>query len=195
MTDSPWSKGSWLNAPSQVTIDNDRLKITTDEKTDFWRQTFYGFTRDSGHFFGIKTGSSFTAELRVQGSYESIYDQAGIMVRIDSKNWIKAGIEVSDGQKMLSSVLTTGVSDWTTAVYNGNAYDFWLRVTVENGVLRLQVSSDKKRWPLVRLAPFPSSEEYFVGPMACTPKRGGLNVTFSDWKLTPPLKRELHDLS
>lgn len=192
---SSWSSGSWVNAPNDIIFEGDRLIIKTDKNTDFWRETFYGFSRDNGHFFGIEAGTSFTAELRVQGTYEHLYDQAGIMVRIDSTNWLKAGIEVSDGQMMLSSVLTTGKSDWSTAVYTGNPYDFWLRVTVSNGVLRLQASSDKKCWPLVRLAPFPSSKSYLVGPMACTPERGGLEVTFSDWKLSSPLNKGLHDLS
>lgn len=190
-----WSEGSWVNEPIEKSFKNNKLHIKTEENTDFWRETFYGFTRDSGHFLGMKAGSSFTAELRVQSAYKSLYDQAGIMVRIDSENWLKAGIEMSDGQMMLSSVLTVGKSDWATAVYQGNAYDFWLRVTVENGVLRLQVSSDKKNWPLVRLTSFPLSDNYLVGPMACTPQRGGLEVTFSDWKLLPPLKKDLHDLS
>lgn len=131
----------------------------------------------------------------MQSCYEQLYDQAGIMVRVDSANWLKAGIEVSDGQMMLSSVLTAGKSDWATAVYTGDPYSFWLRVTVADGVLRLQVSSDRKRWPLVRLAPFPASDNYLVGPMTCTPERSGLEVTFSDWKLCPALNKQLHDLS
>ncbi|AQZ17469.1 hypothetical protein BZL39_M00190 [Zygosaccharomyces parabailii] len=192
---SSWPSGSWVNAPKDKKFERDKLIIKTDKNTDFWCKTFYGFSRDSGHFFGIEAGSSFTAELRVQSSYKCLYDQAGIMVRIDSTNWLKAGIEVSDGQMMLSSVLTTGESDWSTAVYTGDPYNFWLRVTVANGVLRLQASSDKKYWPLVRLAPFPTSKSYLVGPMTCTPERGGLKVTFSDWKLSPPLNKELHDLS
>ncbi|CAI4519463.1 BAF_collapsed_G0031570.mRNA.1.CDS.1 [Saccharomyces cerevisiae] len=189
------SQGTWLNKPKSVFQEAGKVTLETDEKTDFWRETFYGFTRDSGHFLGVETGSAFTAQVRVQGSYESLYDQAGIMVRIDDGHWFKAGIEISDGHAMLSSVLTNGKSDWSTAVYGGNARDFWLRVTVEKGVLRLQVSSDKKTWPLVRLAPFPTSDHYLVGPMACTPERGGLKVTFSEWSLTAPLGKALHDLS
>nr|CAI6802341.1 ASN_HP1_G0027470.mRNA.1.CDS.1 [Saccharomyces cerevisiae] len=181
--------------PENVVAAGNPFTLETDEKTDFWRETFYGFTRDSGHFLGVETDSAFTAQVRVQGSYESLYDQAGIMVRIDDGHWLKAGIEISDGHAMLSSVLTNGKSDWSTAVYGGNARDFWLRVTVEKGVLRLQVSSDKKTWPLVRLAPFPTSDHYLVGPMACTPERGGLKVTFSEWSLTAPLGKALHDLS
>ncbi|CAI4034554.1 hypothetical protein SMKI_10G3480 [Saccharomyces mikatae IFO 1815] len=189
------SQGTWFNKPKVVSQEEGKVSLETDEKTDFWRETFYGFTRDSGHFLGVRAGKAFTAQLRIQGNYQSLYDQAGIMVRIDNDHWIKAGIEISDGRAMLSSVLTNGKSDWTTAVYDGNASDFWLRVTVEKGFLRLQVSSDKKTWPLVRLAPFPISDHYLVGPMACTPERGGLKVTFSEWSLTAPLEKALHDLS
>lgn len=189
------SEGLWLNEPKEVSEDAGKLSFKTDEKSDFWRETYYGFTRDSGHFLGVKTGNAFSAQLRVQGSYKGQYDQAGIMVRIDDSHWLKAGIEISDGQAMLSSVLTNEISDWSTAVYGGNPYDFWLRVTVEKGVLRLQVSSDKKTWPLVRLAPFPVSDHYLVGPMACSPERAGLQVTFSEWDLTAPLGKALHDLT
>lgn len=192
---SPWQGGGWLNKPHHSAIVADILEVTTDKGSDFWRETFYGFTRDNGHFYGIPAPSRFTAQLRIRADYEQLYDQAGIMVRIDEKHWVKAGIELSDGRSMLSSVLTDGRSDWATAPYEGNPKDFWMRATVADGVLRLQVSGDGKIWPLVRLAPFPKAESYQVGPMCCTPEREGLKVHFSDWQLTPPLGKALHDLT
>jgi uncharacterized protein len=187
--------GIWLNEPKRWTAQGDDLEIVTDEATDFWRETHYGFCRDSGHFLGFRTPDAFTAELRVQCDFQALYDQAGIMVRNDAERWVKAGIEFSDGRAMLASVLTNGQSDWATAPYEGHAGDFRMRVTVANGVLRLQVSADGKLWPLMRLAPFPKAKSYLVGPMACTPERDGLPVTFSDFRLTPPLGKDLHDLS
>jgi len=141
------------------------------------------------------TGEAFTADLRVQGDFRALYDQAGIMVRIDAHHWVKAGIEFSDGRAMLASVLTNGQSDWATAPYEHNANDFWIRATVANGVLRLQVSADSKTWPLMRLAAFPKANSYLAGPMACTPEREGLKVTFSTFRLTRPPGKDLHDLS
>jgi regulation of enolase protein 1 (concanavalin A-like superfamily) len=185
----------WLNTPAKWELDNDRLRVTTDAKTDFWRETHYGFTRDSGHFFGCRTDGDFTAQLRVQGRYEALYDQAGIMVRVDKANWVKAGIEQSDGRAMLSSVLTVGQSDWATGPYDADPTDFWLRATVARGVLRLQASADGASWPLVRLAPFPRAARCLVGPMCCTPERAGLQVAFSDFSVGPPLGKDLHDLS
>ena len=187
--------GVWLNEPAWWTAQDDSLEIVTDKATDFWQKTHYGFCRDNGHFLGFRTTEAFTAELRVQCDFEDLYDQAGIMVRIDAEHWIKAGIEFSDGRAMLSSVLTNGQSDWATAPYAHDASDFRMRVTVTEGVIRLQSSADGQIWPLVRLAPFPKAQSYLVGPMACTPERAGLPVKFTEFSLKPPLGKDLHDLS
>jgi regulation of enolase protein 1 (concanavalin A-like superfamily) len=96
---------------------------------------------------------------------------------------------------MLSSVLTVDRSDWATGPCDGNPADLWMRATVMGGVIRLQASSDGKLWPLMRLAPFPKGASYVVGPMCCTPERAGLEVEFSDFSVTPPLGKDLHDLS
>ena len=188
--------GRWLNAPAQWSAaPNGEVSVVTDRATDFWRETHYGFTRDSGHFLAFPTPAAFTAQLRIRGAYEKLYDQAGIMVRLDERRWVKAGIELSDGRAMLSSVLTDGRSDWATSPYAGDPRDFWMRVTVAKGVLRLQVSADGVHWPLMRLAPFPIAASYQVGPMACTPERDGLHVRFSNLLITAPLEKDLHDLS
>jgi regulation of enolase protein 1 (concanavalin A-like superfamily) len=190
-----WRQGIWHNEPQEWSEQDGLLDVTTDGGTDFWRETHYGFTRDSGHFLALETEGDFTAQLRVQARYEALYDQAGLMVRVDEERWVKAGIELSDGRAMLSSVLTDKRSDWATASYAHEARDFWMRATVRQGVLRLQVSSDGVTWPLLRLAPFPKAASYRVGPMCCTPERSGLRVRFSDLRLSSPLERELHDLA
>lgn len=190
-----WRDGIWHNEPQEWSEQDGVLNVATDGGTDFWRETHYGFTRDSGHFFALETSGDFTAQLRVQARYEALYDQAGLMVRVDEQRWVKAGIELSDGRAMLSSVLTDERSDWATAPYAHDARDFWMRATVRQGVLRLQVSNDGVTWPLLRLAPFPKAASYRVGPMCCTPERSGLRVRFSDFRLSTPLDRELHDLA
>src|SRR3954465_2310501 len=103
---------SWINPPSEWSLNGDCLRVTTNAATDFWRETHYGFTRDNGHFFGSSVVNAFTAQLRVRAKYQKLYDQAGIMIRIDDRRWVKAGIENSDGENLLSSVLTIERSDW-----------------------------------------------------------------------------------
>ena len=190
-----FTRCTWLNAPATWDLEGGRLRVMTDAGTDFWRDTHYGFIRDSGHFFGCSTDGDFTAQLRVRARYNTLYDQAGIMVRLDERTWVKAGIEMADGQCLLSSVLTADRSDWATGPYGGDPADFWMRATVKDGVLRLQASADRQQWPLMRLAPFPRAASYRVGPICCTPERAGLEVEFSCFRVTPPLGKALHDLS
>ena len=185
----------WLNEPQKWALDGERLSIITDPRTDFWRKTHYGFTRDTGHLFAFETQGEFSAQLKVQAKYREQYDQAGIMVRLDEKHWVKAGVEYCDGKAALSSVLTSDLSDWATGPFEGNAEEFWIRATVSNGVLKLQASADGNLWPLLRLCPFPEARNYQVGPMCCTPERSGLEVSFSQFSVTPPLNRDLHNLT
>lgn len=187
--------GSWLNEPLNWQASETVLTVTTDEKTDFWRETYYGFTRDSGHFLAHTAGNSFTAQIRIQGEFRTLYDQAGLMVRIDENRWVKTGVEFTDGQLFLSTVITDGKSDWSVSQPFKELEDFYIRVTMANGSLRIQASCDGTFWPLLRLAPFPIAATYQVGPTACTPERSGLVVRFTEFSIGPAIMTDLHDLS
>lgn len=117
------------------------------------------------------------------------------MVHVDETTWIKAGIQLSDGEACLGSVLTVGQSDWAKSVYRGPASRLHLRITVLKGVLRLQWSQDGMRWPLLRLCPFQQASSYLVGPMCFSPARHGLKVLFSDFRIGAPMVKALHDLT
>ena len=190
-----FEKARWLNQPRHWSREGERLKVRTDTSTDFWRETHYGFVRDNGHFLFVETDGDFTAQVKIHSEFTHLYDQAGLMVRVDEAHWVKVGAELSDGVTLLSSVLTDGVSDWATGVFPGDPEAFWIRVTVAKGVLRVQVSVDGTSWPLVRLAPFPVAQSYQVGPYCCTPERGGLEVEFSELWVGAPNGKSLHDLS
>lgn len=189
-----FGEGQWLNPPPALESQGSWLTLTTGEKTDFWRETHYGFVRDSGHFLGFPVEGDFTASLHVRGDFRTLYDQAGLMVRIDEQRWVKTGVEFTDGELFLSAVVTDGRSDWSIARLFELKGDFFIRVTVARGAIRIQASPDGHFWPMLRLAPFPAADRYLVGPMACTPERGGLAVRFSDFELGPAVERDLHDL-
>jgi len=190
-----FNDGKWLNEPASWHADATGLTMTTGEKTDFWRETYYGFTRDSGHFLAFPTADSFTAQIRVQGEFRTLYDQAGLMVRLDESRWVKTGVEFTDGEAFLSTVVTDGKSDWSVSQPFKELEDFRIRVTVAGGALRIQASRDGSFWPLLRLAPFPAAERYQVGPAACTPERSGLTVRFSEFSIGAAVTTDLHDLS
>lgn len=48
-----WHGGKWLNPPQTSIADDAGLHVVTDAGSDFWQETFYGFKRDSGHFYGF----------------------------------------------------------------------------------------------------------------------------------------------
>ncbi|MFW0766655.1 DUF1349 domain-containing protein [Trabulsiella odontotermitis] len=185
----------WVNEPHSWRRENDTLWVTTDEGTDFWHKTWYGFERFSGHFYGCDVKGDFTFQVKICGDFNTLYDQAGIMLMQDKDHWLKAGIEYNDGAPAIGSVLTLGHSDWATGLFPGDAALFWMRLTRKGDSLRLQYSADGKSWPLLRLAHFPGSGKCSVGVMCCTPERGGLSVRFDDFLLAPAFDNALHDLS
>lgn len=187
--------GGWLNAPASAQVSADSLTIVTDQKTDFWRETHYGFIRDTGHFLGVAAPQNFTAKIRIQGEFRSLYDQAGLMVRIDEERWVKTGVEFTDGEPFLSTVVTDGKSDWSVSQPFKELEDFYIRITLSKGALRIQASANGSFWPLLRLAAFPIADTYQVGPTACTPERSGLVARFSEFEISPPITKDLHDLT
>lgn len=188
------SQFHWINEPAEWRVENNVLRVVTGANTDFWRDTWYGFTRFSGHCYATEAAGDFTFQVKVRADFSALYDQAGIMLLADDRHWLKAGIEYNDGAPAIGSVLTLGRSDWATGVFPGDARCFWLRLTRKGDALRLQYSTDGARWPLLRLCPFPAGNVK-VGVMCCTPERGGLAVAFEEMQLTPPLDKALHDLS
>lgn len=186
---------TWLNEPAKWSATEHELNVTTDGKTDYWRETHYGFVRDNGHFLRSIATSGFTAQIRFRAVYSHLYDQAGLMIRLDERTWVKTGIEFTDGEHALSTVVTSGKSDWSVGKLSGDPGDVRLRVTVSNGSLRIQASTDGLFWPLFRLAPFPERGDYEVGPMCCSPERAGFECQFSEFMVGPPTSKELHDLT
>ncbi|KAJ2943201.1 hypothetical protein O0L34_g18911 [Tuta absoluta] len=165
--------------------------MTTGNHTDFWQETYYNFTHNSGHIFGVEVKNDFTFTACVEADFTTLYDQAGLMIYADEKQWLKAGIEYNDGQPMIGSVLTNGISDWGTGMFPGNPRKFYIRLSKVKNVVCVKYSTDNITWTLLRLSSFPA-KKYVVGPMACTPTREGLNVKFSEMKITEPAEDILH---
>jgi uncharacterized protein len=183
----------WLNEPPDWRDADGVLSVTTGDKTDFWRETHYGFIRDDGHFRYVKADGDFTAEVEFSGEYQELYDQAGLMLRLDEGNWIKAGVEfVRD--RMLSVVVTRDFSDWSTMPLTTAADWVRLRVSRQGSALQVewQPADTKEDFQMLRLAYFPASNPVLVGPMCCSPQRAGFEARFRGFRLGPPLADDLH---
>lgn len=186
----------WLNEPPSWRERDGELSVVTGDKTDFWRKTHYGFIRDDGHLRYRTVTGDFTATVSFLGSYEHLYDQAGLMVRIDEKNWLKAGIEFVEGRQMLSVVVTRDFSDWSTSAGPQTAEWVDLRISRHGDALRVErtLPSPEPAYQLLRLAHLPATDEVQVGPMCCSPQRAGFTAKFRDFSINPPIAPDLHPM-
>ncbi|WP_315926790.1 DUF1349 domain-containing protein [Mesorhizobium sp. SP-1A] len=184
---------SWLNEPASWSGDVAELRLKTGHETDFWRETFYGFTRDNGHAYLRPVSGDFTASVTIAGDYEALYDQAGLFLRLDAENWIKAGIEYTDGLMHFSVVVTRGTSDWSVIpLADARPSDrVAVRLTRHDDAVRVQFSVGGAPWQMARLCPFPTAEAR-IGMMACSPQREGFSAVFTGFSVSDPIPRDLH---
>jgi regulation of enolase protein 1 (concanavalin A-like superfamily) len=191
---APWD-GTWLNPPPAARVVDGALVVSAAGGTDLWRETSYGFTRDSGHALLAPLAVGRALEVTVTAELSQLYDQLGLLVRADEASWIKAGLERTDGAVHLSSVATAGRSDWSVSPLGpGDGGPFTLRASRGPDAVTFRVRPAGGRWRLLRLAPFPAGAAA-AGPYWCAPERppGGpdLVATFSHL-LWGPADPELH---
>ena len=182
----------WLNEPASWSEPDGLLTVVTGDQTDFWRETHYGFIHDNGHFRYREVAGDFTAILDFSGAYEELYDQAGMMLRLDERNWIKAGVEFVGGRQMLSVVVTRDFSDWSTMPMPSEPEWLRLRCTRIGPAIRIE-SSDGGKFSLLRLTYLPAKDPILVGPMCCSPTRSGFIARFRRLDIGPPTADLLHE--
>lgn len=183
----------WINSPEAWQIDNltvadgvvkfDSLKIHAMAKTDFWRKTHYGFIRDNGHFFYTTLSKDFEVSVSVTGQYQTLYDQGGLMIRINEENWVKLGIEYVDGVQNISAVVTRDYSDWSVIHVANPPSTIHFKLKMKNGSFEIFSSLDGEHFDMYRIG-FLGSENVKVGIMCCSPDSdSGFDVEFKDFKL------------
>lgn len=184
----------WINPPPTSEQDGETLTVTTGKETDFWNNTFYGFRHGNGHLLATPVTGDFSLTISFSASYSTLYDQAGAMLRVDDDNWLKCGVEFTDGRKNFSVVVTRDdQSDWSVMPLPG-AVDapVCLRLTRHAEALRVEIEEAGK-FRLVRLAFLNMADTVEAGPMCCSPVGDGLDVTFHRISFGEPIARELHD--
>ena len=84
----------WIREADQSDVTDDRIIIHTQPKTDLWQRTYYGFQNDNAPVLQMKTSEKyFSFIVKTEFDSKSRFDQCGIVVYLDSENWIKASIE------------------------------------------------------------------------------------------------------
>lgn len=173
----------WFNKPSDWKVQNTAIEVTSDRDTDFWRTTHYGFIRDTGHFYYQSVTGNFIAEVKVSGKYRDLYDQAGIMIRVNERNWLKCGIELVDGVQQLSAVVTRDYSDWSILPVPDNPTAIWFKVTRRDEAIEIHYSLDGQQYNLLRMTYLSLIETMHVGIMCASPQGKGFTTMFENLKI------------
>jgi regulation of enolase protein 1 (concanavalin A-like superfamily) len=163
----------WLNEPARWSAQGSELAVTADAATDFWRVTGYGYIRDSGHLYGEVMGGDFDLSVLVRGCYADQYDQAGAMVRVDERRWLKTG-----------TVVTLDHSSWALADLPQAARELSLLLSRRGDSVEVRYRVDGGELQLAAVAYLPPDDQVLAGAMCAAPQGRGFRVTFHDLAIT-----------
>lgn len=184
-------KMQWFNEPEKWTVEDQTLSMFVTPKSDYWRISHYGFTVDDAPFYYALYGGEFEVKVKITGDYKNRFDQAGLMLRIDEQNYIKAGIEFVDGVYNLSTVVTHKTSDWSVIALEKPVPFIWIKAVRRLDAVEVFYSFDDKTYTMMRNAWMQDNTPMMVGVMGACPDGDGFNVKFENFKVKhlPDMRR------
>lgn len=178
----------WLREPEEYRITADRIEIVTQPNTDLWQRTYYHFRNDNAPVLQMETEApffSFTVKTDFQSKRR--FDQCGIVMYLDSDNWIKASIEYeNDRFQHLGSVVTNnGYSDWATTEIDASIKSMWYRFSRREDDYRIECSQDGVVFKQMRVCHmWHGGGKIRFGIYACSPEESSFKATFTNMELT-----------
>lgn len=181
----------WFNEPESWSIKNNQLTMQVTPQSDYWRISHYGFTVDDAPFLYTTRGGEFEVKVKIAGDYKVRFDQAGLMLRTDKENYIKAGIEFVDGKYNISCVVTHHTSDWSVITLDKAIDYIWIKAVRRLDAVEIFYSFDDKNYVMMRNCHLADNTPVMVGMMAACPDGNGFEARFEDFKIThlPDLRR------
>ena len=176
-------KMHWFNEPESWSVENDRLVMDVTPQSDYWRISHYGFTVDDAPFLYTVRGGEFEVKVKITGDYKVRFDQAGLMLRIDKENYIKAGIEFVDGKYNLSTVVTHKTSDWSVIEHDKPVEYVWIKAVRRLDAVEIFYSFDDKEYTMMRNCWLQDNTPVMVGMMAACPDGNGFKASFDDFTI------------
>lgn len=180
---------SWTRKPRECSIEPDRIEIVTEPHTDLWQRTYYRFRNDSAPVLQMATAErffSFVVRCDFSGSAHR-FDQCGVVVYLDSENWLKASVEYENEDfAHLGSVVTNhGYSDWATTEIPATVKSMWYRLSRREDDFRIECSEDGTAFRQMRICHlWDARDEVRFGVYACSPEDSSFRAVFTDLAIT-----------
>ncbi len=179
----------WTRQPADFIIENERIEITTAPHTDLWQRTYYQFRNDNAPVLQAETDEkyfSFTVKTDFSGAHTR-FDQCGIVMYLDSENWLKASVEYENeifGH--LGSVVTNdGYSDWATTEIPADIKQMWYRFSRREDDFCIECSDNGVVFKQMRICHMKKGGSMIkYGVYACSPEKSSFKAVFTNLELS-----------
>ena len=174
------SNFQWTREPADCTITENTVEVVTKPFTDLWQRTYYHFRNDNAPVFQMETEEqffSFTVKTEFDSHHR--YDQCGVVMYLDSDNWLKASIEYENEEyQRLGSVTTNlGYSDWATTDIPASVTSMWYRFSRRESDYCMECSYDGITYKQMRICHMhKGGEEIRFGIYACSPEESSFEA-------------------
>lgn len=178
----------WTREPQSYRFIDNKIEIVTKPYTDLWQRTYYKFRNDNAPVLQMTTNEkyfSFIVKTEFETSHR--FDQCGIVMYLDSENWLKGSIEYeNDDFQHLGSVVTNhGYSDWATTAIDASIKSMWYRFSRREDDYCIESSIDGVKFHQMRICHmWNGMDSIQFGIYACSPENSSFKATFSNFKIT-----------
>lgn len=179
----------WTREPASFLVSGDRVEIVTKPHTDLWQRTYYHFRNDNAPVFQMETEEryfSFVVKTSFEDSHHR-FDQCGVVMYLDSDNWLKGSIEYENERfQHLGSVVTNhGYSDWATTEIDASVKTMWYRLSRREDDYCIECSNDGIHFSQMRVCHmWKGGGKIRFGIYACSPEDSSFRAVFTDMELT-----------
>ncbi|MCD8160155.1 MAG: DUF1349 domain-containing protein [Clostridiales bacterium] len=175
---------TWTREPASSRTEGETLTVVTKPHTDLWQRTYYHFRNDNAPVFQTETEApyfSFVVKTDFSDSHHR-FDQCGVVLYLDSDNWLKASVEYENGvfQHLGSVVTNGGYSDWATTEIPASVKSMWYRLSRREDDYRIECSEDGVTFRQMRICHLrKGGGRIRFGVYACSPEDSSFQAEFS----------------
>ena len=186
----------WIRQPEKFSVSEEKVTITTESFTDLWQRTYYHFRNDNAPVLQTKTDEKyFSFVVKTTFDTKVSYDQSGIIMYLDSENWIKASVEYENDkiQRLGCVVTNNGYSDWSSVDIDASIKSMWFRLSRRDDDFCVENSVDGVNFNQMRICHmFNVKDEVPFGIYACSAEDSSFEAVFTDMEITE-CKWRVHD--
>ncbi len=177
----------WTRKPKEYQISDDKIEIVTLPHTDLWQRTYYNFQNDNAPVLQMATEERFFSFIvKTEFNSKHRFDQCGVVVYLDSENWLKASMEYENKvMQHLGSVVTNGgYSDWATTEIDASVKSMWYRLSRRDNDFCVENSVDGKIFKQMRICHLDkANDKISFGIYACSPEDSSFVATFTNMEI------------